>query len=254
MKEQIEILYRIQKIDAIIKKSEALKKRSAAEMKTAEEEYRDAETQHQTVQDHVASFDKQRRNLERDLAEIEGQKKKVEERLMAIKTNKEYQAALHEIETIKGLIKGKEDLILEGMDAMEEAKAELKKSEVELSRSKAVFDEKKQQIEVELKAYLEEVDGQRQGRDSLMTQLAPDIQKEYQRLLQAKNGRAVAVVSYEQCMGCSMKIPAQIYNEVMLGKTIQFCPNCNRLLLADRDGTHEQEKPGADHRKAEAGA
>jgi uncharacterized protein len=241
LKEQIEILYRIQKIDTVIKKSEELKKRSAEEMQTAEQEYRKAEARHQAVQEHVASFEKQKRDRERDLAEIQGQKKKDEERLMAIKTNKEYQAALHEIETIKGHIKDKEDLILESMDAMEGAKAELKKSEAELARSRGVFEEKKQQIEVELRAYLEDVDRQRQERDGLMTRMAADISKEYQRLLKAKNGRAVAVVTYEQCMGCSMKIPAQIYNEVMLGETIKFCPNCNRILLVDTEKRSEDE-------------
>jgi len=242
VKEQIDILYRIQKIDSVIKKSEELKKRSAEEMQVAEKEYRKAEAQHQAVQDHVASFEKQRRDRERDLAEIQGQKKKVEERLMAIKTNKEYQAALHEIETIKHQIKDKEDLILESMDAMDGAKAELKKSEAELARSRSVFDEKTQEIEVELKAYLEDVDQQRQERAGLMTRMSADIHKEYQRLLKAKNGRAVAVVSYEQCMGCSMKIPAQIYNEVLLGDTIKFCPNCNRILLVDTESNPDGEK------------
>ena len=56
MKEQIDILYRIQKIDTVIKKSEEHKKRSAEEMQTAEQEYRRAEAQHQTVQEHVESF------------------------------------------------------------------------------------------------------------------------------------------------------------------------------------------------------
>ena len=233
MKEQIDILYKIQKIDAVIKSSEELKKRSAEEMQTAAASYRQAEAQHQVVQDHVASFEKQRRDRERDLGDAQSQKKKVEERLMSIKTNKEYQAALHEIETIKAIIKDKEDLLLENMDSMEAAKAGLKKSEVELGRARGVFEEKKRQIEVELKAYLEDVDRQRQERDILTTQMAPDIHTEYQRLMKSKKGRAVAVVTYEQCMGCSMKIPAQIYNEVMLGEKIQFCPNCARILLVD---------------------
>lgn len=233
MKKQIAILYKIQKIDAVIKSSEELKKRSAEEMQTAQEAYRKAEAQHQAVQGHVEAFEKQRHDRERDLIDAQSQKKKVEERLMAIKTNKEYQAALHEIDTIKGLIKDKEDLILESMDAMEAAKAEQKKSEAELARARGVFEEKKRQIEVELKAYLDDVDKQRQVRDDLTGQMEPDIYTEYQRLMKAKNGRAVAVVSYEQCMGCSMKIPAQIYNEVMLGEKIKFCPHCTRILLVN---------------------
>ena len=236
MKEQIKILYKIQKIDAVIKSSEELKKRSAEELQTAQEAYRKAEAQHQAVLEHVASFEKQRRDRERDLSEAQSQKKKVEERLMSIKTNKEYQAALHEIDTIKALIKSREDLILESMDAMEGAKAEQKKSEAELGRARGVFEEKKHQIEVELKAYLDDVDRQRHERDELtgqMEQLAPDIYAEYQRQMKAKHGQAVAVVTYEQCMGCSMKIPAQIYNEVMLGEKIIFCPHCNRILLVN---------------------
>jgi len=234
VKKQINILYKIQKIDAVIKSSEELKKRSAEEMQTAEASYRIAETQHQAVQDHVASFEKQRRDRERDLVEAQSQKKKVEERLMSIKTNKEYQAALHEIDSIKALIKDKEDLILESMEGMEASKAKLKKSEAELARARGVFEEKKRQIEVELKAYLEDVDRQRHDREELtgqMAQMAPDIYAEYQRQMKAKNGRAVAVVAYEQCMGCNMKIPAQIYNEVMLGEKIIFCPHCARILL-----------------------
>jgi uncharacterized protein len=234
VKDQIAILYKIQKIDAVIKSSEELKKRSAEEMQAAEESFRKAEVQHQAVLEHVASFEKQRRDRERDMSEAEGQKKKVEERLMSIKTNKEYQAALHEIDSIKALLKDKEDLILESMDGMEAAKADLKKSEAELGRARGVFEEKKRQIEVELKAYLDDVDRQRRERDALtgqMEQLAPDIFTNYQKLMKSKNGRAVAMVAYEQCMGCSMKIPAQIYNEVMLGEKIKFCPHCARILL-----------------------
>lgn len=242
MKEQIDILYRIQKIDTVIKKAEELKKRSAEEMQAAEQEYRSAEAQHQAAQDRMASIDKQKRDRERDLADIQGQKKKVEERLMGIKTNKEYQAALHEIETIKGHIKDSEDRILESMDAMEGEKATLGESEAELARARKAFDDKKQQIEVELKAYLEDVDRQRRERDGLMERMAPDIHREYKRLLTAKNGRAVAVVSYEQCMGCNMKIPAQTYNEVLQGESIKYCPNCNRILLVD---TEEQRRDHA---------
>lgn len=234
MNEQIDILYRIQKIDTEIKKAEELKKRAAEEMQAAEQEFLGAQARHQAAQDHVASFDKQKRDRERDLADVQGQKKKVEERLMGIKTNKEYQAALHEIETIKGHIKESEDRILESMDAMEAEKARLEESAAELDRASKVFDEKKRQIEVELKTFLEDVDRQRQERDGLMERMAPDIHREYERLLTAKNGRAVAVVSYEQCMGCNMKIPAQTYNEVMQGE-LKYCPNCNRILLVDRE-------------------
>ena len=66
---------------------------------------------------------------------------------------------------------------------------------------------KKQQIEVELKAYLDDVDRQRQERDDLTRQMAPDIFTDYQRLLKSKNGRAVAVVTYRAVHGLQHENP-----------------------------------------------
>ena len=164
--------------------------------------------------------------------------KKIEDKLLSIKTNKEYQAALHEIENITGLISKKEDDVIEIMDNIESAKAFLKEADVNLKKTKTQYEEKKKQIEEKLKIYLDDIEKQKKRRELLFEKIDPDIFADYTRIQNVKNGLAVAVAENEQCLGCSMKIPPQTYNEVVFCEKIITCPNCHRILFV----VHESDK------------
>ncbi len=57
---------------------------------------------------------------------------KYKDQLLEVKTNREYTAMLHEIETAQNDIRGREDRILEVMMESDELNALIKKSEAEL--------------------------------------------------------------------------------------------------------------------------
>jgi len=242
LKKQLELLYEVQKIDTSIKNSEELKKKYNAEITKLEEEFSRAEETFSAEQSQLSALEKEQKEREKTLGAAREQKKKVEERIMSVKTNKEYQAGLLEVETIKGSIKQKEDAIIEIMDAIEEAKGALKKSSETLGSVKAQFDEKKRQIAVDLASYLQEIEGQKQQRELIVKDISADIFADYTRLLKVKNGRAVALAEHEQCTGCSMKIPPQIYNEVVVGNQLKTCPHCNRILYVEQTPAAEGEE------------
>src|SRR5436190_22851270 len=56
-----------------------------------------------------------RRVVEKDVAVQQGRLSKFRDQLMAVKTNREYQAMQHEIETAQNEVKALEEKILEGM-------------------------------------------------------------------------------------------------------------------------------------------
>lgn len=236
MKKQLELLRRIQTIDTAIMRSEELRKKFETDMRALDEELRRAEHQYQAEQERQQQLEREQQQRERELAAARELKKKVEERIMSVKTNKEYQAGLQEIEAIKQQIKQKEDALLESMDAGEAAKATVRKSAAELAVAKAQGEEKKRDLKSDLAAYLEDVERQQQQREALVKEVAADIFADYLRLFKVKHGRALALAEHEQCTGCSMKIPPQIYNEVVLGEKIKTCPNCNRILYVERGG------------------
>ncbi|RLB78229.1 MAG: hypothetical protein DRH24_14815, partial [Deltaproteobacteria bacterium] len=32
------------------------------------------------------------------------------------------------------------------------------------------------------------------------------------------------------CHGCNVNLPPQLYNELFLGDSLKFCPNCQRII------------------------
>src|SRR3954469_23965303 len=82
----------------------------------------------------TAAQDK-RRVDEKEVATVQTRLAKYKDQLLEVKTNREYTAMLHEIETAQNDIKSREDRILEIMMESDELGAELKKSEAELKKT-----------------------------------------------------------------------------------------------------------------------
>jgi len=156
---------------------------------------------------------------------------KTEEKMLAIKTNKEYQASILEIDNIKKMIEGKEDEMISVMDGVEEVKKELKSSEDELNRVKAQFEEKKREVKEDLQESLDEIEKEKEMRDTYLSEIDKDLLDRYRQIQSLRNGMAVAFAEAEHCRGCNMKIPPQLYNEAARAEKIVSCPNCHRILV-----------------------
>jgi predicted nucleic acid-binding Zn-ribbon protein len=242
LRQQLELLFEVQTIDTNIRNSEELQKKYHDDIAKLEQEVENKEKSRKNKQEQLKDLEKEYRNQERSLNSLEEQEKKIEDKLLSIKTNREYQAALHEIENIKGLISKKEDEVIEIMDNIESAKAFLKEADENLKKTKAQYEEKKKQIEEKLKIYLDDIEKQKKRREVLFEKIDPDIFADYTRIQNVKQGLAVVVTENEQCLGCSMKIPPQIYNEVVCGEKLITCPNCHRILFVIHDSDKNEEE------------
>jgi hypothetical protein len=240
LRQQLELLFEVQTIDTNIRNSEELQKKYHDDIAKLEQEVENKEKSRKNKQEQLKDLEKEYRNQERSLNSLEEQEKKIEDKLLSIKTNREYQAALQEKDNIKRSINEKEDEIIEIMDNIESVRASIKNSEEALNKIKAQYIEKKRQIEEELKSYIDDIEKQKRRRELLFKKIDPDIFADYTRLRNVKQGLAVAVAENEQCLGCSMKIPPQIYNEVVYAEKLITCPNCHRILFV----VHDSDKNG----------
>jgi predicted nucleic acid-binding Zn-ribbon protein len=242
----MELLFRLQSIDSNIKRSETLQRKFEEEVKKLQEEL-DSETQKSAaVKEEVDAQVKKHREAESALKALEDKKAKVQEKMMAIKTNKEYSAAQHEVTAIDQAIGKQEEQIIMAMDAVENTKELISGAEESLKQAQQRFDAKKQQAATELSDYLADIEKQKQERETLMQEIKPDMLRTYQQIFKARNGTAVALADNEYCFGCSMKIPPQIYNEVVRGDQLQICPHCRRILYVDRSESAAGEQAACD--------
>lgn len=155
--------------------------------------------------------------------------KKSHEKLRAVKTNKEYQSVLKEIEDIEAINSTIEDEMIEYLDQMETA-------EGFLSTKKGEFQELEDQINSEKTSIQEESEVGKKRFDELHTewdrisrQVEPDLLKAY-LTTREKRGTAVAAVNDSVCQGCHLNIPPQMYNELQRRDRLRFCPNCQRII------------------------
>ncbi len=250
MKKQLKLLYTIQSIDLKVRNSEELRKKHAAEIESLSDAVSKEEAACAQAKERVENHEKKHRERERELKGLEEQKSKIEEKMLSVKTNKEYQASLQEIETIKQSMSAKEDDIIVAMDAIEDERRELRQAEELLAQAAADFETKKEQIEKNLQQYLAEVEKEKQQRDEILREIDPGLLQDYQKLCNARNGIGIVLADSEMCLGCNMQIPPQMYNEAVVGEKLITCPHCRRILYVDRS-VNDPGQAAMDHKAVE---
>jgi uncharacterized protein len=158
---------------------------------------------------------------------------KYEADLYGIKNNKEFLSLKQEIGSIKADISIIEDELLAIFDEIEaaqkkfdEEKSKFENEKTAAGAEKASMAELEKTLRSDLKALLEE-------RASLSSNIAPDVLKQYQKILDKWGKTALAVIDGEFCGECNMQLRAQIIDESKLGRHIVLCENCSRILYAE---------------------
>jgi predicted nucleic acid-binding Zn-ribbon protein len=236
LKEQLDLLWELQQIDLALKTIQDGRDRYPKELKRLDEKHKIEKDRVQKEREKIDLLEKERRKKEGLLSTEQEKIKRSEGRMLEIKTNKEYQAFLHEIEMIKDSNSREEEEILRLMDEIDEVKKGLSKKEKEV----AVLLEK---IEGEKKAIQEKMihddaswNKQKERRETLAKQLESRLYRLYNTLKEKRQEVSVVRVSHETCQGCFLNIPPQMFNEVQKNNTLIQCPHCNRILYWDGNG------------------
>jgi predicted nucleic acid-binding Zn-ribbon protein len=156
--------------------------------------------------------------------------KKTKDRLLEVKTNKEYQAILKEIETIEKKNSDNEDEIITAMEDLDNIKSVLKTNEKDFDDRKSRYESEKQKIAQEISQLDVDLADCQQKSSDLRRQVRSELQKKYEIIKGARNGLAVVSVWKEVCGGCHMNIPPQLYIELQRSVDLLSCPNCNRII------------------------
>ncbi len=236
MKEQLELLWELQKIDLDLKQIKEERDRFPKEMKKLEEKQTLEKERFQKEKEKLETLEKERRKRERDLLVEQDKIKKAEGKMSEVKTNKEYQALLTEIETIKESAGRIEEEILIMLEEIDETKKHLMKKEREMKANLEKIEAERKRIEERL-AEGERIWKQKMERkDVLSKQIDSGLIKLYNTLKEKRQGIGIVSVKKETCQGCFVHVPPQMFIEVQKTNSLIRCPNCNRILYFEGDG------------------
>lgn len=236
MKEQLELLWKLQKLDLDLKNIREDRDRFPKEMKKLDERQNLEKERIQKEKEKLELLEKERKKKEKDLLAEQEKVKKTEGKMPEVKTNKEYQALLTEIEGIKESVGRVEEEILMMMEEIDELKKHLLKKEKEISVSLEKIEAERKKIQEKMaqgdKVWKEKME----RKEALSRQIESGLFKLYNTLKERRQGIGIVSVKSETCQGCFVHVPPQMFIEVQKTKALIRCPNCNRILYFEGDG------------------
>jgi hypothetical protein len=227
----IKTLCKLEEIDTQYESIKNQLQSSPGSILELEQQLSDLQTQLEASENELSLYVKKQRTYESDIKDNEQHVKRSREKIKSIKSNKEYQALLKEIEDTEKKNTVLEEEVLKCMYEKEESstivqqeKEKAQSIQEQLIKEQTIYNARRKEIEQEYEKLAEE-------KKILETQLPENMKKRYDYLRKACKGVAVGFVENGTCSACHTIIPPQYVIELRKSKGINYCMTCQRFLI-----------------------
>ncbi len=187
------------------------------------------------LEEQFKSVQVERNSLEGDLAVREEHLRKADGQLALLKTNKEYQAKITEIEGQKADKSMLEEKILLSYDKADQVKAFVDAEKKVVAQQEQAFQAEKKLVEDEVGVIQERVRVLKAEREKILPDMNKSVLLKYERILGSRNGLAVVPVKNQVCGGCFMNVPVQLINEIKKHEDMVYCELCTRIIYLEEE-------------------
>jgi len=184
-------------------------------IKELENQLVDMDSEYEAAETQLEDLRRLRREIDSDIEAINGKIDKANTKLSNIKSNKEYKAALKEIDDLtreKSKLEDKAIELMEQVDALSE-QCRVKKEERE--RVHEEINQEKERIVQEMNAMDKAIQSLSRKRGKFCKKVSDDLLRKYDFIRERKAGLALTPVFNGVCQACHMEIPPQRYNELI---------------------------------------
>lgn len=232
MQEILDTLLELQEVDIQIFEIEKSKRDYPEKIKQLSSEIETQESIIAEKKSQIANLDTEQRDFEMDIQKANDFLKKSQDRLSAVKNNREYDSLQEEIDVQREKISESETEIIRIMDSLEELKSVLDEHESSFGDLKGKNDSEISELTQVLASIKEKRAAQESERAIIAERTEPNLLTTYERIRKGyKNGVAVAGIKRGACGGCFQRIPPQQIAEIKKQDKIMRCEICGRLLV-----------------------
>ncbi len=230
MQKTLRLLIELQEIEKKVQSLAEQKAQTPKQIAALQEEEKAADARLAEKRKMLESFSKSRRQLELQVEELEGRRAKSKQRLLEVKSNKEYQAILKEIDDLGELVRGREDQILEQMESAEKIRNQITEQEQVVAEAGQRLDREGAQLEMDAEKADKQMANLNKHKERLKPQIPAELLQKYQFLRVNRAGVALALVSRGTCQVCHMNLPPQLCIDLQRNEQMLQCPNCQRII------------------------
>ncbi|MDP3089455.1 MAG: C4-type zinc ribbon domain-containing protein [Nitrospira sp.] len=230
MSQKLSPLLALQKLDLRILEITEQRRKIPERLNIAEAPLREDTQLLTDAKTGVDALVKERRTHEKDLEMHEAQTEKMKSHAASLKTNKEYQAHLFEIELANKKRGEFEEKILVSMDKIDQLQGTIKELQGKVNAAQAVFSKEKQALDAADKELATELAQLEAEQRAAAKQIDPNLLARYTHIKLSRKDGAIAAVREGMCAGCRLQIPPQLIAQVRRSDDLHVCPYCRRML------------------------
>jgi len=185
----------------------------------------------ESAQNRMKDNQEARRTLDKDIALYQGRLSKFRDQQSAVKTNKEYQALGHEIETAQKDLGGVEEKVIERMVEADGIAADLKQAESVFAARRKEIDAQKKQMGDELATVEASLASATEQRAALLRDIDQRLLSTFEQVARVRKGIAVTTATRDGlCSVCHVRLRPQVFQLIRQNDTIVQCDSCQRIL------------------------
>lgn len=230
MSRQLDQLYRLQDRIRLVREREKERDTVPAELKDVDEAFREKVDAVEKLRGRLKQAEAELAKAETELNEHQEKQKKFQATLRSVQSSREYGAVLNEIDGAEKLVRSTEERVLALEEEIEAAKRDLSTREASLPAETEEHEKKLGGWRTAQRAIDEELVSAHDEIRDLEKTIPPRDLAEFRRLLEKKNGLAIARVVEGACSACHMKVRPHALQTLKAGLEIITCDRCKRIL------------------------
>jgi predicted nucleic acid-binding Zn-ribbon protein len=137
-----------------------------------------------------------------------------------------------DIAQLKTHLSAVEDRALEALSATESAETALREASGELDAMEAAWRDEQAELTERVDRLSAEISVYERQRKDQAAEIEGSLVKTYDHVRRAHQGRGMARLDRNLCLGCRISLPVSIVNRARAGAVLVQCPNCERILFA----------------------
>lgn len=174
------------------------------------------------------------KDLELQADDVKSKIAPAEEKLYSgkIKNPKELGDLQLDIDQHKRQLSAIEDQDIEALSTVETAEREMHAAAEHLETLEAAWREELAELTERIERLTAEVAEYEAERAEQAADVARDLLSVYDHVRRAHQGKGVARLDRNLCLGCRISLPTSTVNKARAGSALVQCPNCERILCA----------------------
>ncbi|MFZ5981413.1 MAG: zinc ribbon domain-containing protein [Candidatus Zixiibacteriota bacterium] len=235
MNSELELLLKLQVIDYDIGELERSKEYLPDMMGNLNREIDDLRLKLEETQKKLEGSKVKQKELELDISTHEASLQKFQQQMMSIKTNKEYDALVAEIDNLKEKISQSETQLLETIDQVGNLEKEVKELEAKTLETRENNTQQLTILQEKVNSIGDTMSMKEQERRGIVTNIPKPILSVYERVRRGKGGQAVVVVKKRACGACFKALTPHKVQEVKRADKIYTCDSCGAIIYWDEE-------------------